>query len=72
MSDELVEGNEDNSDPQEGRSRRNRELETNFDYELHVQNIYMFDGAGGSRYQLRDEDFFRHPERIYPKNKWVK
>jgi hypothetical protein len=31
----------------------------------------VFDGAGDSRYQLKDENFFGYPERIYPKiNGW--
>jgi hypothetical protein len=31
----------------------------------------MVDGAGDSRYELKDEDFFGHPEGIHPANKWV-
>jgi hypothetical protein len=70
-SDDVMERSEDDPIVQEGRSRRDRELETNLDHELHVQDFYVLDGAGISRFELEKSNLFGQSKRIHPEDEWM-
>jgi hypothetical protein len=63
-----MEGSKNNPDPQERRPRRNRELEADIDYELHVQNLYMLNGPSNPEHQLESSHLLGQSERCYKKD----
>jgi hypothetical protein len=63
-----VERSEDYPNPQERGSRPDRELATNFNDKLYVQDIYLFDGASFPTHEFDDEDLLGHAKGIHPEN----
>jgi quinolinate synthase len=63
-----VERSEDYPNPRERGSRPDRELATNFNHKLYVQDIYLFDGESIPRNEFDNEDLLGHVKGIHPEN----
>jgi hypothetical protein len=63
-----MERSEDDPYSQERKSRPDRELATDFNYKLFVQDIYVFDGASIPTNQFDDKDLLGHAKGIHPEN----